>query len=558
MHDKQRLADEYLGCARLGLPPLVLSECLHGIGNDGDDLCVGKRCPSVFPAPSALAVLSTKAVARWGTVGREARALRNEGKAAGLVCWAPVVNLVRDARWGRADESPSEDPLTVGSYGTEYVKGLQQDGVAEHLQVAATLKHFAAYGMDDWCATSIHSEDAGCADGGPDYSRNGMNSIVSQQDLDEYYLPPFGASIQEGRARSIMASENAINGQGCSTTALLKDVVRGKFNFSGYIVSDCGEIDDSAHHDGVSRAEAATMAVHAGNDMECTDNFPGDFERYLAKDIATGKGNESDVDVAVGNRLRVQFELGELDENVSYRHLTVPETVDTGRHQQLAKEAAAQSLVLLQNRELDDGSAASPPALPLMGPLCKHESRHLVASTLVTRTLRAVVIGPYGKLTQDLLGEADYVSANYRVDSHSLVDALAARSQIKVYHEEGCSFKDNCNSSKGIPKAIAAAQRADVVVFALGLVSCGVHAKTTVPTECESEGHDRFSIELPGSMPQLVQAATSSLRRTVPVVCVLFHGGSIAIEPLISHCDAILDAHHPGQAVQLPWLTDVR
>ena len=174
----------------------------------------------------------------------------------------------------------------MGAYGTQYARGLQREGDSPYLQIAATLKHFAAYGMDDWCSTSIHSEDAGCADGGQDYSRNDMNSIVSQQDLADYYLVPFGAAIQEGRARSIMASENAINGQACSTTTLLKTHVRGKFNFSGFIVSDCvrrailcfqfcggsarlcgqGEIDDSANHDDVSKPTAASMAVAAGND----------------------------------------------------------------------------------------------------------------------------------------------------------------------------------------------------------------------------------------------------------------------------------------------------
>ena len=263
--------------------------------------------------------------------------------------------------------------------------------------------------------------------------------------------------------------------------------------------------------------------------MECTDDFPGDFQRYLAKDIAAGKAKESDVDTAVSNILRVQFELGEFDADVAYRKTTAAGSVDTPAHQQLAMEAAEQSLVLLQNKPLNKGAV-----LPLKLP--------------ATGNLSVSVVGPYATLTQDLLGEADYSPENHRVDSHSVVQSLEAHSdRITVRHATGCTFKDNCNSSAGIAKAVQVAEKADVLVVAVGLVSCGVHGKTTMPSECESEGHDRYSIALPGSMPRLVEAAASATRNDVPIICVLVHGGQIAIEPLMDHCHAILDPHHPGQ-----------
>ena len=262
--------------------------------------------------------------------------------------------------------------------------------------------------------------------------------------------------------------------------------------------------------------------------MECTDDFPGDFQRYLAKDIAAGKAKESDVDTAVSNILRVQFELGEFDADVAYRKTTAAGSVDTPAHQQLAMEAAEQSLVLLQNKPLNKGAV-----LPLKLP--------------ATGNLSVSVVGPYATLTQDLLGEADYSPENHRVDSHSVVQSLEAHSpRITVRHATGCTFKDNCNSSAGIAKAVQVAEKADVLVVAVGLVSCGVHGKTTMPSECESEGHDRYSIALPGSMPRLVEAAASATRNDVPIICVLVHGGQIAIEPLMDHCHAILDPHHPG------------
>eukprot|EP01052_Picozoa_sp_SAG31_P032696 SAG31_NODE_3612_length_4067_cov_13.889617_3_plen_220_part_00 len=206
-------------------------------------------------------------------------------------------------------------------------------------------------------------------------------------------------------------------------------MVRGKWNFSGFLVSDCGEIDDTAHHDGVTKPAAARLAVLAGNDMECTDDFPGDFQRYLAKDVAAEGGLHGElataIDTAAGNILRVQIELGELDppELVPYRSIGL-ERVDSAENQALAAEAAAKSLVLLQNR---------------MGRL------PIRAVGGGSSGLTVALIGPYSTLTDDLLGEADYSTFNLHVQHNSMEASLRRQRAVgKVTVAQGCSFEDNC------------------------------------------------------------------------------------------------------------------
>ena len=212
--------------------------------------------------------------------------------------------------------------------------------------------------------------------------------------------------------------------------------------------------------------------------------------------------------------------------------------MDTHAHRQLADEAAEQTLVLLQNKR---------DVLPLQLPDSPSSALGQPESGM-----NIAVVGPYATLTQDLLGEADYVSQNTRVDRFSLTKSLQNYSTaIQVHHAPGCSFKDNCNSSAGVARAVELAKRADVLVLALGLVSCGTHANHLAPTECESEGHDRFTLTPPGAMPLLVEQTATAVSQGVPVVCVLFHGGQLAIETLVDHCDAIIDAHHPGQTGEM-------
>lgn len=347
---------------------------------------------------------------------------------------------------------------------------------------------------------------------------------MSLPDLTDYFLEPWRHAIVEGHARGIMVSENGINGHAGSTTPLLSELVRDHWNFSGYVVSDCGEIDDTARQENVSKHRAVAMAIAAGTDMECADRRQGDYSKFAAEDVAKGLLNESQIDIAVSHVLRVQFELGELDpaELVPWRRVG-PEQVGAEAHTQLAWDAAAQTVVLLQNNDS---------ALPLKS----------------DRGLRVAVVGPFGNLTTDLLGELDYVTANTKVAANSLIGVLNRTEGVAdVRFAHGCTLKDNCNGTGHIAHAEKIVADADVVVFALGLTTCGSHAPADAVTECETEGHDRFSLDLPGAIPELVERVAASAPRDATIVGVVFHGGALALEPLVKNCHAILDPHHPGQ-----------
>lgn len=322
-----------------------------------------------------------------------------------------------------------------------------------------------------------------------------------------------------------MTSENAINGYACGSSPRLNGILRAKFNFTGFFTSDCGGISDVANHMGLDEVHAAAAAVTAGNDLECADQDPnppngGLYVRYLAKGVADKLVTQEAVDTAVSNVLRVQMELGEFDDPAKVPHKQIgTDQFDSGAHQAVAREAADQSVVLLQNR----GGVL---------PLPKGA------------TLKVAVIGPHGKSTDRLLGEADYATQNNHVGANSLYAVLGRRPGVTVTYAEGCTFSDYCASSKHVAAAVAAAKGADVVVLALGTTACDRSCKKAC--ECESEGHDRHFIDLPGVQPDLVKQVAAAATGTV--IGVLVHAGPLAVEPLIDAADAIIDPHNPGQS----------
>jgi len=323
-------------------------------------------------------------------------------------------------------------------------------------------------------------------------------------------------------------------------------------NFSGFFVSDCGGIDDAAHEAFRPASEVALKAVRAGTDMECTDDWPGDYARHLPAAVVSGALDEHVIDTALSRVLRVLMELGELDAEVPWRRLG-PEVVGSKEHVELARLAAEESIVLLQNnatalacmwhddrtagqlsdgkdRSRGDGEPCIKPVLPLP----------------TDRQLKVAIVGPMGKATVDLLGEIDYVvPASPQVQGRSLVDVFQSDSAVtRVTYSEGCSLRDNCNDTSAIPDAVDAVRDADVVVFVVGLLSCDRAGRRA--SECESEGHDRSGVGLPGSTGQLVEAVSAAAPQAARIA-LLVHGGALAIEPLIANCHAVLDAHHPGE-----------
>lgn len=316
---------------RLGIPAYNWwSEALHGVVSDN---------VTIFPEPIGLAATFDAALIReMGTViGTEARAKHHEhvrmGKyfGIGLDFWAPNVNIFRDPRWGRGQETYGEDPFLSGRMAVAFVVGMQGDD-SKYYRVIATPKHFA-----------VHS--------GPEPLRHSFDAKVSKHDELDTYLPAFRAAVTEGKAGSIMCVYNSVNGQpGCASEFLLQDQLREKWGFKGYVVSDCDAVYDiyRGHNYTKTLAEAGGLSLKRGTDLDCND--PGnDYSRYVDA-VKQGVISEDDLDVAVKRLFRARFALGMFDapETVKYAQTPFAET-DAPSHRVLAAKIARESMVLLKN-----------------------------------------------------------------------------------------------------------------------------------------------------------------------------------------------------------------
>lgn len=314
---------------RLGIPEYEWwNEALHGVARAGH--------ATVFPQAIGLA-------ATWNTdlmfevadvISTEARAKHHEfvrkgerGRYQGLTFWSPNINIFRDPRWGRGQETYGEDPYLTARLGVAFVKGLQGND-PRYLKVVATPKHYA-----------VHS--------GPEPERHSFDAISSQRDLEETYLPAFRATILEGGAESVMCAYNRTNGEPCCTSKPLNDILRKQWGFNGYIVSDCGAIDDIylRHRYVKTEAEASALAVKAGTDLTCGREY-----RSLSQAVKDGLISEREIDVAVKRLMTARFKLGmfEPPEMVAYAQIPFSAN-DSETHRQLALQASRESLVLLKN-----------------------------------------------------------------------------------------------------------------------------------------------------------------------------------------------------------------
>ena len=315
---------------RLGVPAYNWwNEALHGVARSG--------LATVFPQAIGLAAMwDDSLMFRVATtISDEARAkhqeyLRRDSRQRyqGLTFWSPNINLFRDPRWGRGQETYGEDPFLTGRLAVQFIRGMQGDD-PKYLKTVSTVKHFA-----------VHS--------GPEPERHSFDAVVSERDLRESYLPHFEAGIRDGGAYSLMCAYNAVFGKpACASDLLLKDVLRGDWKFQGYVVSDCGAIDDIyARHEFVATAaEAAAAAVKAGTDLEC-----GQVYSSLVDAVRSGSITESEIDTAVTRLMLARFELGMFDPPDSVRWARIPFSVlDQPANRALALRAARESIVLLKN-----------------------------------------------------------------------------------------------------------------------------------------------------------------------------------------------------------------
>jgi beta-glucosidase len=359
----QQMRDHAPAIPRLGVPKYDWwNEGLHGVAFSGS--------ATEFPQVIGMAATwDAPLVHRMGEViSTEARAKYNEAMRHdqhemffGLTFWAPNINIFRDPRWGRGQETYGEDPFLTGRMGVAFVTGMQGDDPG-HPRVVSTPKHFA-----------VHS--------GPESTRHRANVDVSAHDLEDTYLPAFRAAVSEAHAQSVMCAYNAIDGApACANTMLLRDHLRDAWHFDGYVVSDCGAVADVStnHHYAPDMAHAAAAAVKAGTDLECGYG-PGQAFASLGDAIHQQLLTEADLDTALRRLFRERFDLGMFDPPASYAYGRIPLSENNSpEHRALALQAARESMVLLKNK---DG------ALPLRASV-----------------RRIAVVGPTAELVQSLQG----------------------------------------------------------------------------------------------------------------------------------------------------------
>ncbi len=314
------------------------SEALHGVANAGT--------ATVFPEPVGLAATFDDPLIHQMAIviGTEARAKHDQAVKAGrrdimegLDFWSPNINIFRDPRWGRGQETYGEDPFLTGRMGIAFVTGLQGDD-PKYFRVISTPKHFA-----------VHS--------GPEPSRHSIDVQVSKHDMEDTYLPAFRAAVTEGKAESVMCAYNRVNGEpACANTFLLKDTLRTAWKFNGYVVSDCDAVVDifQGHHFTKSQAEAAAVSNKTGMDNECADFFTitkddHDYKPFVDA-VKQGLLTEAGLDVTLKRLFTARMRLGMFDPPSMVPYANTPESeIDSAPHRALALKTAQESIVLLKN-----------------------------------------------------------------------------------------------------------------------------------------------------------------------------------------------------------------
>ena len=325
-----QLVNQAAAVPRLGVPQYEWwNEALHGVARAG--------VATVFPQAIGLAATFDAPLVRTmaDVVSDEARAKHHQfvrqgrrERYQGLTFWSPNVNIFRDPRWGRGQETYGEDPFLTGRLGVEFVKGLQGED-PRYYKVIATAKHYA-----------VHS--------GPEPDRHTFDARPSERDLYETYLPAFRALVQDGRAASVMSAYNRVNGESATASQrLLTDILRREWGFSGYVVSDCGAVDDifMRHKIVATAPEASALAITRGCDLECGGSF-----KQLGKALEGGLVQEKDLDVAVERLMLARMRLGMFDPPERVAYARIPYSVnDAPEHDRLARRVAQESIVLLKN-----------------------------------------------------------------------------------------------------------------------------------------------------------------------------------------------------------------
>ncbi|GGZ87972.1 glycoside hydrolase family 3 C-terminal domain-containing protein [Algibacter mikhailovii] len=479
---------------RLGIPEYNWwNEALHGVARNGR--------ATVFPQAIAFgATFDEELIHRVGTaISDEARAkyneaikLDNRGRYAGLTFWSPNVNIFRDARWGRGQETYGEDPFLTSKIGVSFVKGLQGDN-PDYMKAAACAKHYA-----------VHS--------GPEELRHEFNAEVSKKDFFETYLPAFKALVQEANVEGVMGAYNRTLGEVCSGSPyLLQDILRKEWGFKGYIVSDCGAISDFHRFHKVTKTpeESAALALINGTNINC-----GNVYKVLKKSLEQNLITEDLIDLRLKESLLTRFKLGMFDPIGAnpYDNIT-SQVVNSELHRAIAKEVAEKSIVLLKNKNN-------------ILPLKKN-----------TRTV--YVVGPNASSEEVLLGNYYGLTGRSQTILDGIVNEVSAGTSIN-YKYGVLPFRENSNP---IDWATGNAANADVTIAVMGI--SGLYEGEEGEAIASTFKGDKKDLKLPENQINFIKKMRGKSEK--PLVLVLTGGSPIAIPELHDLVDAVVFAWYPGE-----------
>ncbi|GAC1703268.1 MAG: glycoside hydrolase family 3 N-terminal domain-containing protein [Candidatus Acidiferrum sp.] len=477
---------------RLGIPVVFHDECLHG-----------HVAPGGTSYPMAIALSST-----WNPelVGDVFSATAAEARARGAQhCLAPVLDLARDPRWGRTEETYGEDPYLVSRIGVAAIQGLQGVGpFIDNSHVMATAKHFAAHGQ-------------------PEGGTNVAPGNFSERVIREYFLKPFHAAVEEGHVQTVMASYNEIDGiPSHSNKHLLEDILRGEWGFQGVVVSDYFGITElrTIHHIVGSNEAAGKLAIESGVEMELP--FPAGYPSLLEQ-VKQGKVSEALIDRAVTHILRAKFLTG-LFENPYVDPDYAEKVTNSPEHQRLALAAAHQAIILLKNENN-------------LLPLNKSKVQRIA---VIGPNAADVHLGGYsdkpGRGVSVLQGIKDKVGSAATV---IYSEGCKITETFPVWEEDKVVLGDPALNAKRIAEAVKVAQKADVVILALG-----GNEQTSREAWAVAHQGDRDSLDLLGNQDDLVKAVLATGK---PTVVFLQHGRPNSINFIAEHVPAILEGWYLGQ-----------
>jgi beta-glucosidase len=482
---------------RLGIPAYDWwNECLHGVART-------KFKTTSYPqAIGMAATFDTDAMKTMGDyTAEEGRAVNNESnrnnshiRYVGLTYWTPNINIFRDPRWGRGQETYGEDPFLTATMAKAFVSGLQGND-PKYLKAAGCAKHYA-----------IHS--------GPEPSRHVFDVNVSDHDLWDTYLPAFKALVVDAKVAGVMCAYNRYEGQPCcGSDKLMIKILRDDWKFAGYVTSDCGAIDDfwQRHKTSPDAEAAATDAVLHGTDVECGNVT----YKSLVKAVQNGKLSEKEIDASLKRLFTIRFRLGMFDPVAMVKYAQIPITaLESQPHKDHALKMARESIVLLRNQN------------------------HLLP--LKTTIKKIAVLGPNADNANTQLGNYNGQPSVVRTVLQGIKDKL--KDTTKVFYSRGTNFVDTTDPD--FTRLIDSVKDADVLIY-VGGISPRLEGEEMKVSQQGFSGGDRTTIALPAVQTNFLKALTATGK---PVIFIMMAGSAVAFPWEADNIPAIINTWYGGQA----------